>query len=246
MSVLVITGGSRGIGRAVVLGAAKRGWDIAFSYRSDAAAAADVAAGARAAGVRCETLQGDVTDEAHLSDLFDLGASLGPVDKVVVNAGIIGPSADLADMDKARIQRVVDVNTVGALLTAREAARCMPLSKGGAGGAIVILSSAAARLGGASFAIDYAASKGAMDTLTTGLSLELAGDGVRVNGVRPGIIETDIHADAGLPDRAAEQGPAQPMGRAGSAEETAEAVLWLLEDAASYVTGAKLDVAGGR
>lgn len=245
MSVMVITGGSRGIGRATVLGAAARGWDVAFSYVSDEAAAGSTAEIVRAAGVRCELLKGDARDEAHLAALFDLGASLGPVDKCVVNAGIIDQAMPLAEMEADRIARVVDVNVTGALLTAREAARRMPVAKGGPGGSLVILSSAAARLGGGGLFIDYAASKGAMDTLTKGLAIELA-PSVRVNAVRPGIIDTEIHADAGFEDRVNDQGPDQPLGRAGSAEETAAAILWLLSDEASYVTGALLDVAGGR
>lgn len=245
MSVMVITGGSRGIGRATVLGAAAQGWHVAFSYVSDEAAANETSEAARSAGVRCEALKGDARDEAHLSALFDLGASLGPVDKCVVNAGIIDQAMPLAEMGADRIARVVDVNVTAALLTAREAARRMPTAKGGPGGSLVILSSAAARLGGGGLFIDYAATKGAMDTLTKGLAIELA-PSVRVNAVRPGIIETEIHADAGFADRPSEQGPDQPLGRAGSAEETAAAILWLLSDEASYVTGALLDVAGGR
>ncbi len=245
MPVLVITGGARGIGRAVILGAAERGWDIAFSYVSNDAAAEATAEAALALGVRCEFLKGDVRDEAHLAALFDLGESLGPVTKCVVNAGIVGPVMPLAEMDAARIARVIDVNVTGALLTAREAARRMPVAKGGPGGSIVLLSSAAARLGGAFNFTEYAASKGAMDTLTRGLALELA-PSVRVNAVRPGIIDTEIHADAGLADRARTQGPDQPLGRAGTAEETANAILWLLSDEASYVTGTHVDVAGGR
>lgn len=245
MSVLVITGGSRGIGRAVVLGAAKRGWSIAFSFVSNTEAAEKTAEEARALGVTCEILQGDARDEAHLSALFDLGASLGPVDKCVVNAGVIGPAMSLAEMDAERIRRVVDVNVTGALLTAREASRRMPISAGGPGGSLVLLSSAAARLGGAFNFAEYAASKGAMDTLVKGLALELA-PSVRVNAVRPGIIETDIHADAGMPDRAKMQGKDQPLGRAGTADETAAAILWLLSEEASYVTGGNIDVAGGR
>lgn len=246
MSVMVITGGSRGIGRAAVLGAAARGWSSVFSYASNEAAAAETAEAARSRGVACEALKGDAADEAHLAALFDAGAALGPVDKCVVNAGIVGPQSTLAKMDAARIRRLTEVNVVGALLTAREAARRMPLSKGGPGGAVVIVSSAAARLGGAFNFVDYGASKGAMDTLTTGLALELAGDGVRVNAVRPGIIDTEIHASGGLPDRVADLGPQQPMGRAGTAEETAACILWLLSEEASYVTGTHLDVAGGR
>ena len=245
MSVLVITGGSRGIGRATVLGAAARGWDVAFSFVSEAGAAQETAAAARAKGVRCEVLQGDARNEAHLAALFDLGASLGPVDKCVVNAGIVDEAGPLSAFSADRIGRVIDVNVTGALLTAREAARRMPTDVGGPGGAVVIVSSAAARLGGAHFALDYAASKGAMDTLTKGLALEMA-PSVRVNAVRPGIIDTTIHADAGIADRVETLGPEQPLGRAGSAEETAEAILWLLSGASSYVTGTHVDVAGGR
>lgn len=245
MSVLVITGGSRGIGRAVVLGAARRGWPVVFSYASDQAAAAGTLAEARALGAPCEALQGDARDAAHLAALHDLAETLGPVTRAVVNAGVIGPAAPLAEMDEARIRRIVDINVTGALLTAREAARRMPAAAGGPGGSLVIVSSAAARLGGAGQFTDYAASKGAMDTLTTGLSQELA-PSVRVNAVRPGIIETDIHADAGIPDRAAVLGPQQPLGRAGTAAETAAAILWLLSDEASYVSGAILDVTGAR
>ena len=245
MNVLVITGGARGIGRAVILGAAARGWGVAFSYVANDAAAEATSEAAQALGVRCAALKGDVRDEAHLAALFDLGESLGKVTKCVVNAGIVGPVMPLAEMDAARIARVIDVNVTGALLTAREAARRMPVAKRGPGGAVVILSSAAARLGGAFNFTEYAASKGAMDTLTRGLALELA-PSVRVNAVRPGIIDTEIHADAGLADRARTQGPDQPLGRAGTAEETANAILWLLSDEASYVTGTHVDVAGGR
>lgn len=245
MSVLAVTGGSRGIGRAVAIGAAARGWDVAFTYASDEAAAEETAAAVRAEGARCEALRADATSPEAAAALFDLAASLGPVDKCVVNAGIVGPAAPLAEMEAERIARLVAVNVTGALLTAREAARRMPSAPGGPGGSIVILSSAAARLGGANTFVDYAATKGAMDTLTTGLAAELA-PSVRVNAVRPGIIDTDIHAAAGLPNRASEVGSIVPLARAGSAEETAAAILWLLSDEASYVTGAHLDVAGGR
>ncbi len=245
MSVLVITGGSRGIGRAVVMGAAARGWSVAFSFVSDASAAEATVAGAQALGIDCRSLQGDARDEAHLAALFDLGATLGTVDKCVVNAGIVGPASTLADMKADRIRQVVDVNVTGALLTAREAARRMPVTRGGAGGSVVLLSSAAARIGGGNIFVDYGATKGAMDTLARGLAIELA-PSVRVNAVRPGIIDTDIHAAAGLPNRVADIGHEQPLGRAGTAEETAAAILWLLSDDASYVTGTHIDVAGGR
>ncbi len=245
MSVLVITGGARGIGRATALGAARRGWPVCFSYVSNDAAAEKTEAEIAALGVPTARLKGDARDEAHIAALFDLAATLGPVTRAVANAGIVAPAMTLAEMSAERIRKVVDVNVTGALLTAREAARRMPPAAGGQGGALVILSSAAARLGGAFSYVDYAATKGAMDTLIRGLALELAPD-VRVNAVRPGIIDTEIHADAGSPDRVAEVGPSLPMGRAGTAEETANAVLWLLSDKASYVTGANVDVAGGR
>lgn len=245
MSVLVITGGSRGIGRAVVLGAARRGWSVAFSCISNRDAAEETAEEARALGATCEYLQGDARDAAHLARLFDLGTTLGPVDKCVVNAGVTAQAMKLAEMDEARIRRIVDVNLVGALLTAREAARRMPVEAGGPGGAIVLLSSAAARIGGPGNFVDYAATKGAMDTLTRGLALELA-PSVRVNAVRPGIIATDIHKDAGMADRVEKDGPNEPLGRAGTAGETAAAILWLLSDEASFTTSAIVDVAGGR
>lgn len=245
MSVLVITGGSRGIGRAVVLGAAARGWATAFSYVSDDAMAEKTVSDVDALGGHSLAVKGSVADEAHLRELFDAAAGLGSVERCVVNAGIVGPQSTLADMDVDRMRKLVDVNVVGAMLTAREAARRMPKAAGGAGGSIVIVSSAAARVGGAFNFVDYAATKGAMDTLTRGLAMELAPD-VRVNAVRPGIIDTEIHASGGLPDRAAELGPQQPLARAGTAKETAAAILWLLSEEASYVTGAHLDVAGGR
>lgn len=246
MSVMVITGGSRGIGRAIVLGAAARGWSVAFSYASNDAAAEETAAEARRLGADCRILKGSATDPEHVAALFDLGAEMGPVDKCVVNAGVIGRVDKLADRPPEDIRRVIDVNVTGALITAREAARRMPLSRGGPGGAIVITSSVASRLGGANAFIDYAASKGAMDTLAYGLGLELAPDGVRVNAIRPGIIDTEIHDDAGIPDRVDSAAPLVPMGRAGSAEEVAETVLWLLSDAASYVTSTHVDISGGR
>jgi NAD(P)-dependent dehydrogenase (short-subunit alcohol dehydrogenase family) len=246
MPTIIVTGGSRGIGRAVVLGAAKRGWDTAFSYISDSDGAAQTAEQARSLGTQSVAVQADSRSEAETIALFDAGAALGPITGCVVNAGVVDHAAPLADMSADRLRRMMEINVVGALLTAREAARRMPFSKGGQGGSIVMMSSAAARLGSPNLFLDYAASKGAIDTATKGLALELANDGVRVNAVRPGIIDTEIHASGGIPDRVETLGPLTPMGRAGSAEEVASSTLWLLSEDSSYVTGAHLDVGGGR
>lgn len=247
MKTIVITGGSRGIGRATAALAGARGWSVTVNYTRDAAAAADTVAAVSAAGGKALAVQGDVTVEADVIHLFDTAqAAFGPLDGVVVNAGIVAPAACLADMSLDRLTCMFDVNILGAYLTAREGARRLPLDRGGRGGSIVLVSSAASRLGSAGQYVDYAGTKGAMDTLALGLSRELAGQGVRVNAVRPGIIETDIHASGGQPDRAQTLGSTSPLGRPGRAEEVAEAILWLLSDAASYTTGALLDVAGGR
>ena len=239
---ILVTGGSRGIGRACCVVAARRGWRIGINYAGNEAAARDTLAMVREAGGQGLVLAGDVSREADVTAMFAATvAAFGPLDGLVNNAGIVAPGMKLADMDVARMRRMFDVNILGAFLCAREATRLMAR-----GGSIVNISSAAARLGGAGEYVDYAASKGAIDTLTIGLAKELGPAGIRVNAVRPGIIETDIHASGGKPDRAARLGPTSPLGRAGTAEEVAEAVIWLLGDAASYATGALLDVAGGR
>jgi NAD(P)-dependent dehydrogenase (short-subunit alcohol dehydrogenase family) len=247
MQTLLITGASRGIGRATALLAAARGWPVAINYRGDERAAADTAAEVKRRGVRATTVRGDVSVEADVVAMFRQAQSaLGPLGGVVINAGIVAPAMRLADMTAERLQRMFQVNVLGAYLCAREAARVLSRSRGGNGGSVVIVSSAASRLGSPGEYVDYAGSKAALDTLAIGLGKELGPEGVRVNAVRPGLIETEIHVSSGDPDRARKLGAAAPVGRAGKPEEIAEAIVWLLSDAASYVTGSVLDVAGGR
>ncbi|MFB7554813.1 SDR family oxidoreductase [Streptomyces brevispora] len=239
--VTVVTGGSRGIGAAVCVRLAGDGHDIALGYRSDAAAADAVAEAVRETGRRCVTVRMDTTDEAGVDRLFETAAAdLGPVTGLVNNAGVGGPTGSLADADAAGLRRALDVNVVGYLLCARRAVRDM--SRTG-GGAIVNMSSAAATLGSPGEYVHYAAAKAAVDTMTIGLSKEVAAAGIRVNAVSPGIIRTDFHEDPERPDKAA---AGIPLGRPGQPEEVASAVAWLLSDDASYATGAILRVAGGR
>jgi NAD(P)-dependent dehydrogenase (short-subunit alcohol dehydrogenase family) len=247
MKIILITGGTRGIGRATALLCAREGWSVALNYVRDSAAADETAREVRSAGGQAITLRGDVAIEADVVSMFDEAESkLGRLDGVVVNAGIVAPSLSLADMDSARLKRMFEVNVYGAYLCARESARRLSRDHGGHGGSVVLVSSAASRLGSPFEYVDYAGSKGAIDTLTIGLAKELAQQGVRVNAVRPGLIETDIHASGGQPDRAKRLGATTPIGRAGLPKEVAEAIVWLLGDGASYTTGAILDVAGGR
>ncbi len=248
---LLVTGGSRGIGAALCRQAAAAGWDVVVNYTRDAAAAQAVAQAVRAAGRRATVLQADVADEAQVLAMFAAIDALrtqgwGPLAGLANNAGVVDRAQRLDEMDLARLRRMFDINVLGSLLCAREAVRRMSTRHGGSGGAIVNLSSVAARLGAPGQYLDYAAAKGAIDVFTLGLARELATEGVRVNAVRPGIIETEIHASGGQPDRAQRLAPQVPMQRAGSADEVAAALLWLLSDAASYTTGAVLDVAGGR
>ena len=239
---IIITGGSRGIGRATALLCGAEGWNVAINYASNAEAAESAVAAVIAAGGKAFAMQGDVRDEAAMIALFDQTAqTYGGIDGVVSNAGIVAPKSTVAEMDVQRMRRVFDTNVLGAYIVAREAARRMTR-----GGSIVNLSSAAARLGSAFEYVDYAGSKGAVDTMTTGLAAELAPQGIRVNAVRPGLIDTDIHASGGQPDRAERIGSKTPLGRAGTAEEVAQTIIWLLSDKASYVTGAFVDVSGGR
>jgi NAD(P)-dependent dehydrogenase (short-subunit alcohol dehydrogenase family) len=248
--MLLVTGASRGIGAATAIQAAHQGWDVAVNYQRDAAAAEAVAAAVRAAGRQALVCQADVADEAAVLAMFaQIDAAL-PAGRrlagLVNNAGIVALAMRLDAMDMARWQRMMAVNVVGTLLCAREAVKRMSTRHGGAGGAIVNLSSAAARLGSGGMYVDYAASKGAIDSFTLGLAREVAAEGVRVNAVRPGIIDTDIHADSGDRDRAQASAALIPMQRPGSADEVAAAIVWLLSDAASYVTGTVIDVTGGR
>ncbi|KIG04623.1 SDR family oxidoreductase [Caballeronia concitans] len=245
--VILITGASRGIGRSAALLAGARGWSVGVNYASNAQAADETVAAVRAAGGKAVAIQGDVRDEAAIIAMFDATEeAFGKLDGVVNNAGIVAPGSPLAEMDIDRLRRIFDTNVLGAYLCAREAARRLSRSRGGKGGAIVNVSSAAARLGAPNEYVDYAGSKGAIDVLTIGLSKELGPEGVRVNAIRPGLIETDIHASGGRPDRAQVLGVQTPLGRPGTADEVGETIVWLLSDASSYVTGAILDVTGGR
>lgn len=246
--VVLVTGGSRGIGAAVCRLAAARGYDVAINYRSERDAAEAVAAACRAAGAGAVAIPGDVAVEAEVESLFDAAESeLGPLSHVVNNAGITGRSSPLAAADAAAIRATIDLNVTGAILVAREAARRLSTRRGGRGGSIVNISSVAASLGAAGEYVWYAASKGAIDSLTIGLARELAPDGIRVNAVSPGMVETDIHerstGDRGRVERIR---PMIPMQRIGEPHEIAEAVLFLMGEGASYMSGANLKVAGGR
>lgn len=244
---LIVTGASRGIGAATARRAAVAGWDVVVNCVADTAAAERVAADVRAAGRRAHVVRADASTEAGVRALFDAtDREFGALHGLVNNAAVVDAAQRVDEMGEARLQRMFRVNVVGPMLCAREAVRRMSTRHGGRGGAIVNVSSAAARLGSPNQYVDYAASKAAVDTFTKGLSLEVAAEGVRVNAVRPGIIDTGIHASGGEPDRAQRLAPLVPMQRAGSADEVAAAIVWLLGDDASYVTGAVVDVAGGR
>lgn len=245
--IVLITGASRGIGAATALRAARDGFAVAVNYSRNAGAADAVVQQIQALGGTAIAVQADVADEAQVLAMYrQIDNTLGPVTALVNNAGVVDVASRVDQMDWARLRRMFDINVLGTFVCTREALKRMSTRHGGAGGAIVNISSVAARLGGPGQYVDYAASKGAIDTFTIGLAKEVATEGVRVNTVRPGIIATDIHASGGEPDRAQQMAPMVPMQRAGSADEVAAAIVWLLTDQASYVTGAFIDVAGGR
>lgn len=247
MKTVLITGASRGIGRATAILCGERGWSVGVNYIGNHEAAENTAEAVRQAGGKAIILQGDASVEADVISMFDeTEKQLGALDGVVINAGIVAPSLQLADMSIERLQRMFDVNVLGAYLCARESARRMSVDRGGKGGSVVLVSSIASRIGSPFEYIDYAGSKAAVDTLAMGLAKELGAQKVRVNAVRPGLVNTDIHASGGQPGRAQRLGVSTPMGRPGEASEIAEAILWLLSDASSYTTGSLLDVSGGR
>ncbi len=245
--VAVITGGSRGIGRATAIAAAQRGFQIVVGYASNHTAASEVVATIERSNGKAVAVKCDVADEGEIMRLFEAGDKLGTLGALVNNGGIVGRSGVRVDeMGAERIQRVMAINVTGAILCAREAVKRMSTRHGGKGGVIVNLSSAAAKLGGANTYVDYAASKGAINSFTIGLAQEVAGEGIRVAAIRPGLIDTEIHASGGDPDRAHRLSHLVPMKRVGSAEEVANAIVWLMSEDASYVTSAILDVSGGR
>ncbi len=245
--IVLITGASRGIGAAAARLAAQRGYDVAVNYQNNQDAAESVAEAVREQGRKAIVVSADVSDEEQVVAMFEtVDAQLGKLNALINNAGILNTQCRVEDMSAQRMQRIFAVNITGTFLCSREAIRRMSVNHGGQGGAIVNVSSRAAQLGAANEYVDYAASKGAVDTLTIGLAKELAGDKIRVNTVRPGYIDTDMHASGGEPGRVARLAPSLPMGRGGTSEEVAEAILWLLSDQSSYSTGTFIDVSGGR
>lgn len=245
--VLLVTGGSRGIGAAVSLLAASQGWRVAVNYTSNRQAAEEVVNAIETAGGEAFAIKADVGNAAEIVAIFEaVDRHFGRLDGLVNNAGVVDQPQRVDEMNADRLDRMMRINVTGAILAAGEAVRRMSTKHGGRGGTIVNISSMAAKLGSPSQYVDYAASKAAIDTLTIGLAREVAAEGVRVNAIRPGVIDTELHASGGLPDRARDMAPSVPMQRPGRADEVADAVLYLLSPAASYITGAILDVSGGR
>lgn len=243
---VIITGGSRGIGRATALAAAARGYRVVIGYAKDAAAADGVVRAIAAAGGKAIAVKCDVAEEKQVLALFKAADGFGTLAALVNNGGIVGVTARVEEMSAERIARMMAVNVTGSILCAREAVKRMSTRHGGKGGVIVNLSSAAAKLGGANTYVDYAASKGAVESFTIGLGYEVGAEGIRVAAIRPGLIDTEIHASGGDPDRAHRLAHLVPMKRVGTAAEVAAAIVWLISEEASYVTSAILDVSGGR
>jgi NAD(P)-dependent dehydrogenase (short-subunit alcohol dehydrogenase family) len=244
--VVIITGGSRGIGRATAIAAAARGFRVCVGYASNEAAAGSVVSAIEAKNGKAIAVKCDVGKESDILALFKAADKFGTLGALINNAGIVGPTARVDEMSAERIQRMMAVNVTGSILCAREAVKRMSTRHGGKGGVIVNLSSVAAKLGSPNTYVDYAASKGAVDSFTIGLGHEVAGEGIRVAAIRPGLIDTEIHASGGEPDRAHRLSHMVPMQRVGTADEIANAIVWLMSDDASYVTSAILDVSGGR
>ncbi|MBI5264303.1 MAG: SDR family oxidoreductase [Bradyrhizobium sp.] len=244
--VAIITGGSRGIGRATAIAAAERGFRVCIGYASNEAAAHKVVSTIEATNGKAIAVKCDVGEESDILALFKAADKFGTLGALVNNAGVVGPTSRVDEMSADRIRRIMAVNVTGSILCAREAVKRMSTRHGGRGGVIVNLSSVASRLGSPNTYVDYAASKGAIDSFTVGLGYEVAGEGIRVAAIRPGLIDTEIHASGGEPDRAHRLAHMVPMKRVGNAEEIAKAIVWLMSEDASYVTSAILDVSGGR
>ncbi len=245
--VVLVTGGGRGIGAATVKLASQKGWSVCINYRSRNTDAEKLADEINQSGGAAISVKADVSREEDVISLFDtIDAEFGTIHALVNNAGVIAPQSQLVDVSADRLRKIFDTNIVGSFLCAREAVKRMSVNRGGSGGSIINLSSAAARIGSPNEFIDYAASKGAIDTMTLGLSKEVAEEGIRVNAVRPGLIETEMHLDTGDINRPQKLKGLIPMKRAGSSSEVANAIVWLMSDDASYITGALVDVAGGR